>query len=211
MELQRLFSGEIAKGRRNYLDSQKKYELTRTLIYFGISIAVFLLGYISTKTKNNLLTIVAVLGCLPACKSLVGMIMFFRFSSLKGDTADALTGLNLTMPEAYDMVFTTYQKNYVIGHLVVSRGQICGMTSQKDFSEAEFEKHIHQVLNAEGIKNISMKIFTDSSKYLERVQDMQTKHLHNVSDQTDQLVSPEEKDASDLDFKILNILKSVVL
>jgi len=197
MEFGRLFSGEAAKGRRDYLSSQKKYEIIRTLIYFGISLAVFCLGYFSTKTKNNLLTIVAVLGCLPACKSLVGMIMFLRFQGLSKEKADLIEQLQLTIPQAFDMVFTTYQKNFSLGHLAVQKGQICGYTEQKDFSEAEFEKHITQVLNAEGIKNVSIKVFRDQDKYLERLADLKKK------------VDPDEK--NDLDEQILQVLKSVVL
>ena len=46
--------------------------------YFLISIAVFLLGYFSTGKKENLLTIVAVLGLLPSSKSLVSVVMYFK-------------------------------------------------------------------------------------------------------------------------------------
>lgn len=197
MEGNRLFSGETAKGCKNYLNSQKKYELIRTLLYFAISLSLFATGYITTKTKTNLLTIVAVLGCLPACKSFVGMIMFFRYKSLKASITGKIEELQLTMHQAYDMVFTTYQKNYVVGHLVVFQGQICGFTEMENFQEVEFEKHIHQVLGAEGFKEVSMKIFVDEKKYLDRLADLQGKAtIENNNDR---------------DSEILRILKSVVL
>ena len=45
---------------------------------FGISLAIYLAGYLTVHSNKNLLTIVAVLGCLPASKSAVSMIMFLR-------------------------------------------------------------------------------------------------------------------------------------
>ena len=66
------------KGEDTYLSQRKKQEILKTIIMFGISAAVFLMGCLSTGSKNNLLTIVAVLGCLPASKSAVSMIMNLR-------------------------------------------------------------------------------------------------------------------------------------
>ena len=71
MQLMRIFSAEKYKGTRNYIDTQKKYEIFRTLLYFGISVSLFAAGYIQTGRKTNLLTVVAILGCLPASKSAV--------------------------------------------------------------------------------------------------------------------------------------------
>ena len=66
------------KGEYTYLSQRKKQEILKTIIMFGISAAVFLMGYLSAGSKNNLLTIAAVLGCLPASKSAVSMIMNLR-------------------------------------------------------------------------------------------------------------------------------------
>ena len=62
------------KGTPGYLREKLKIEILRTVVYFAIVIAVFLLGYSQTHSKKNLLTVVAVVGCLPACKALVGVI-----------------------------------------------------------------------------------------------------------------------------------------
>ena len=59
------------KGNAGYLNYKRKIEIIRTLAYFGIVIAMLLLGYFQTGTKLNLLT-VAIVGCLPASKALQG-------------------------------------------------------------------------------------------------------------------------------------------
>ena len=67
------------KGMPGYLNYKRKIEIIRTLAYFGIVIAILLLGYFQTGTKLNLLTVVAIVGCLPASKALVGVIAPLSF------------------------------------------------------------------------------------------------------------------------------------
>ena len=88
MKLLRMFSTEQSKGTAHYLDTQKKYELLRTILYFAISLVLFVAGYIQTHSRANLLTIIAVLGCLPASKSAVSTIMYFRYKSTSEKTMD---------------------------------------------------------------------------------------------------------------------------
>ena len=51
----------IEKGTPGYLDYKKKVEIIRTVIYFLLVAAIFTLGYVQTKTRSNLLTVVAIL------------------------------------------------------------------------------------------------------------------------------------------------------
>ena len=119
MQFKRMFSTDAYKGTSGYLRTQKNYEILRTVLYFAISLSLFIAGRVTTGSRENLLTIVAVLGCLPACKSLVEMFMFLRYKGCNEQDAaqiaahtDGLTGL-------YDMVFTSYEKNYVIHHMTI--------------------------------------------------------------------------------------------
>ena len=74
---------KVLKGNPGYLDYKKKAEILRTVIYFALVAAVFFLGYSQAHTKKNLLTIVAILGCLPASKALVGVILRLPVSGQK--------------------------------------------------------------------------------------------------------------------------------
>jgi len=165
----RIFSTVKVKGTRNYIDSQKKFEILRTLLYFALPVGLFITGYITTKTKVNLLTIVAVVGFLPASKSLVGAIMFLRYKSCPADAATQISAAVGELHELYDMIFTSYQKNYVVYHLVVHGNNICGYSDQIDFPEKEFQVHISNILKMDGHKNYSVKIFTNLQKYTDRL------------------------------------------
>lgn len=146
MQFKRMFSTDAYKGTSGYLRTQKNYEILRTVLYFAISLSLFIAGWVTTGCRENLLTIVAVLGCLPACKSLVEMFMFLRYKGCNEQDAaqiaahtDGLTGL-------YDMVFTSYEKNYVIHHMTICGNTLCGYTSDPKFAEQAFYKHIQNIL-----------------------------------------------------------------
>lgn len=167
--LLRIFSTVNVKGTKNYINSQKKFELIRTFLFFFIPLSLFVAGYITTKTKVNLLTIVAVVGCLPACKSLVGAIMFLRFKSLTNDNCKKIEDVQHGLPELFDMVFTTYDNTHVVSHMVIAGNTICGFSENANFKEKEFNSHIINVLKTDHYNNITVKIFKDIDKYVERL------------------------------------------
>lgn len=163
MNFSRLFSGDAYKGTYLYLDTQRKYEIARTVIGYAISLGLFFAGYLTTGTRKNLLTVVAVLGMLPASKGLVSVIMFCRFKSIKEkfDVGDVLN--------AYDMVFTSEKVNYFVNHLCVSGGCILGYTENSKFNEVAFKDHVQAFLSAEKIPEQTIKVFTDKKAYLNRI------------------------------------------
>ena len=136
MSISRIFSAENYKGSYLYLDTQRRYEIIRTVILYAIAIALFVIGYVTTGTKKNLLTIVAVLGVLPASKSLVSVIMFMRYKSFR-EKIDCDGLLN-----AYDMIFTSEKINYRVSHLCVSDSCIIGYSEDAKFDENKFKDHV---------------------------------------------------------------------
>lgn len=174
MQLKRLFSTDSVKGTRNYLNTQKKYEIIRTILYFGISLSLFAAGYIQTGRRGNLLGIVAVLGCLPASKSAVGAIMFLRFRSCAEKAAVRIEEHSQGLCCLYDMVFTSYKKNFVVSHLAICGNTVCGFSENEQFDENGFYKHIGDILKLDGHKNVTVKVFTNLSKYAERLEQMKS-------------------------------------
>lgn len=172
MQLFRMFSTNQYKGTKGYLASQKKYEVLRTCIYFAISISLFIAGYVTTKTRMNLLTLVAVLGCLPASNSAVQMIMFLRFKGCSEAATVQISAHAGELSGLYDMVFTSYQKNYNVAHLVVKGNTVCGYSEDVKFDENAFYKHIDGMLKNDGFKNVTVKIFMDLNKYTARLEQL---------------------------------------
>ncbi|MCQ2493588.1 MAG: hypothetical protein MJ104_03210 [Lachnospiraceae bacterium] len=194
MKLARLLSGDAYKGEKHYLRNQRNYELAKTIIMFAIAIGLFVAGLIINKgNKANIFTIVAVLGCLPACKCLVELIMFIRYKTCNDELADKIENSSDGLIQAYDRVFTSKEKTQAIDHLVVNNNSLCCYTSAKKFSESDFQKHIAVYLKAENIKDTTIKVFTEEKKYLERISNM----------------SPDNN--TEKDKEILNVLLNISL
>ena len=70
------------KGDAGFIRRQKRNIIAKTVLEFGIVAALLVLGITQTGDRMNLLTIVAVLGCLPASKALVGTIMILPHHSI---------------------------------------------------------------------------------------------------------------------------------
>ena len=174
MKLLRMFSKENYKGQKNYINSQKTYEILRTVLYFAISLSLFVAGWIQTGKRENLLTVVAVLGCLPACKSVVDMIMFLRFKSCSAENAKKIESHNEGLTGLFDVVFTSYEKNFVVDHMTVRGNTLCGFTSSDKFDEQAFYKHLDTMLKKDNYKDTSIKVFTDIKKYTERLEQMKS-------------------------------------
>lgn len=56
------------KGQKGYLKARKQKYLIASVVEFAVVTAVFVTGYIQTGSRLNLLTVVAVVGCLPGSK-----------------------------------------------------------------------------------------------------------------------------------------------
>ena len=141
----RLFSAESYKGTRDYVRTQRVYEILRTTLYFGISLSLF-----------------------------VNMIMFLRYKGLSREAADRIAPCEGALSCLYDMVFTAYSGSFVVGHMAVKGNTVCGYSERRDFPEKDFQTHLDPLLKADGHKNVTVKIFTDLDKYTERLRQMQT-------------------------------------
>lgn len=178
----------IKKGDYGYLTQQTKWEILKTLIFFAAAFGVLFLGIYLTGDKNNLLTVVAVLGLLPAAKELITLIMFIRagkyacpsslYEAVEGeiynkedvtyDKADPLIVV-------YDLYMTGQEKNYPILSMCCRNKTLIGMADWEKFDYKKAEEHIQIMLKQNGFKNISVKVFSEKEKYLNRLRELREK------------------------------------
>lgn len=161
------------KGEYDYPAYEKKRVILRTIIYFAISLAVFILGYLSTKTKENLLTIVAVLGLLPSCKSLVSVIMYLRIPKFSQKIYKEIAKHTGTVKVIYSMYLTSYKLNFPINCFAVRGGNLIGYTEFDSCDTQACEKHIKDILNQNAIKGITVKIFKEQHKFMDRLSQLE--------------------------------------
>ena len=163
---------QITKGKAGYIRQKKKIELLKTILEFGIVIALFITGYVTTKTRLNLLTLVAVLGCLPASKAMVGWLMLIPQKSLEQEKVKEIeeNGGNLT--KAYDMILTSYEHVMPINSLAIVGNTVCGYTDCEKMPTAYAEQYIRKTLANNYYEKVSVKIFKDYQAYLSRLEGM---------------------------------------
>ena len=183
------------KGSFGYIQNRRKFTALRTILYFALSISLYVAGYVTTGSNRNLLTIVAVLGCLPSCKSAVNFIIFLRAKGCSQELRDAVKKFDTELTTFYDLYFTSYQKNYQVSHMVLKGNVLCGITESEKCDVNEAQKHLEQMLSQEGIKNMTVKIFSDRRKYIDRLS---------------QLVELETEENKNRD-EIVNLLYSISL
>lgn len=163
---------KVQKGMFGYLLYKKKLSTIITIIMFTFSLALYIAGYVTTKTNANLLTVVAVLGCLPASKSAVSMIMYLKAKGCSEEDKQAIEGAIGSLDGYYDLYFTGYSKNFPTDHLVVTQNSIIAYSSAKKITEKEFNEHMRDILNKEHIHDVTVKLFTDRAKYINRLKEL---------------------------------------
>ena len=121
----------IKKGNAGYLTSKKKRAILKTVLEFGIVAALIILGYQQTGDKMNWLTLVAILGCLPASKALVEVIMVVPHHSIEDVKAKEISEKTELLTTVFDLVFTSENHIMPVEAIVISNDTICGYSSSK--------------------------------------------------------------------------------
>lgn len=160
------------KGQYGYLKRQMKRELIKTFILFGLSLSLYFAGRITTGTNKNLLTIVAVLGFLPASQFAVRSIMFMRAKGCSEAVFHKVEKISEGLASRFDLYLTSYKVNFQISHVVMKNKNLIGYTEDVNFDENACYEHLKTMFMKNGMKDITVKIFTDLDKYLERVESL---------------------------------------
>ena len=199
-------SKKVVKGQYGYIRTQRIKVTIRTVLLFLLSLVIFFVGlWYNGGNKKNLLTVVAVLGCLPACKSAVNMIMFFRASGCAENVWERVSRCSEGLTCLYDMYFTSYEKNYAVSHLVVKDHVVCGYCSDAKCESEKCEKHLGNMLKQGGCKNVTVKIYKDLDQYCEGLSNLQRQNAESGEEQE------EGKAASGQTEDILTNLLAVAL
>ena len=160
------------KGTFEHIGYRRKVDILVTIVLFAMALGLYVIGRITTGSNRNLLTIVAVLGLLPACKMVVDVVMCFRVKPCKETdrvNIDAAVG---DLYGQYNMLFTSYDKNFMIDHLVITSNSIIGYSSSDKFDDKAFQAHLSDLLRKEGIKDTLIKVFTSPDKYTNRLKEL---------------------------------------
>lgn len=162
----------IPKGEAGYLDYKKKVEIIRTVLYFSLVAAIFFLGYSQAHSRNNLLTVVAVLGCLPSAKSLVGVIMRLPHTSVRVETTEEINSVADKLTIVYDLVLTSREKVIPIESILILENQVLGYVRNPKVDTDHGAEHIHSMLSQNGQDKVTIKMLCDYALFLAKAKEL---------------------------------------
>ena len=155
---------KIQKGDAGYLRRRKRLLILEAVVSFGLVAALVIAGYVTTKTKLNLLTVVAVLGCLPASRILVNLIMV-----MPHDSIDEATELEIS---AVTEELTVEKKAMPIAAVAIYNNTICGYVPVKKVDVDYAAKHIKSIMKQNQFDKVVVKLFHDYKAFLTRAEGM---------------------------------------
>lgn len=159
------------KGEFGYIAAEKKRKLLLTAILFAVPLFIFFTALIYFKTRMTIWTVITVVGCLPACKMLVNLIMLFRSPSLDQETYQKIADHAGELVMSYEMYMTFYEKSAFIDAFAICGNLVVGYSSDPKIDTAFMEAEAQKILKGNGYRT-TVKIFTDLKPFLDRLDTM---------------------------------------
>lgn len=165
---------KIQKGDYGYLHYHKKMEILKTACLFALVLAIFVTGYVTTKTRLNWFTLVAVLGCLPACREAVSMFMILPRKSTDPEIYHQVKAVSKKSSVAYELVMTTYDKTMPVDCIAVMDHTLIGYAGDEKSDANLLEKHLRDVCQGNQFK-VNVKIYKSLDSFLRRLKELEEK------------------------------------
>ncbi len=162
---------KVEKGCFGYIRSQKIRRTAVTAALFAGLFALFFFGYARTGTRGNLFTVVAILGCLPASKMAVGMIVMLLQKPMDQALYEECRAHVKDMAVIYEACVSSYEKNVPLPCIVISGPCVVAYSEDKKLDTSFVEAHIQKILQGNGYKQ-SVKVFTDKQRFFRRVDEL---------------------------------------
>ena len=161
------------KGTYGYLIYKRKIETGKTLLLLALSFAIFLIGYFTTGTRRNLLTVVAVVSVLPAAKQMTTTFLYYRYSSGSQEVYEKIAGCVANATSLSDIVITAYDKIIELLHITIVGKTLVAYSTNPKTDEKYGADFIKSMLEKNGYKGVSVKIYKEEKAYVARIQEMQ--------------------------------------
>ena len=196
------------KGEAGYIAYERFRRVLVTAVLFAIPLAAFLTAYFMTGTKSNIITVVAMVGCIPACMSAVSAIMVYTIRSIPRDLYDRIRTHTDGLYMAYDLYLTNGDKNVLLDAVAVCGRTVVALTTFKNPDLKEGEKHMANMIRSGGLA-ATVNLMKDPDKFIERLDSLSAhaselrEGIARVPDERYPEEAPEEQ--------ILHVLKNVSL
>lgn len=170
---------KLQKGTYGYLNRNKWNEWKKALLMLAVPIAIFLAAWMIKGTRLNLITVAAIVGCIPGCNQVVHAIVASRYHSMDKDLYEATEAARGELPVLYENVFTSYEKNYYIDCVVIAGRDVIGYSSDEKLTASQAAEHIQKILRDNSYKQ-NVRILKEKKAFLERVHTLASSSVEEV-------------------------------
>ncbi|MDO4522627.1 MAG: hypothetical protein Q4B57_05700 [Eubacteriales bacterium] len=180
---------KVSKGHFGYISFEKKKRSLMTAILFAIPLIIYITGLLQTGTRKNLFTFVAIMGCLPASKCAVGMVLVLLQKPMERSLYEECQAHVRDLTVIYDGVVSSEKRNTRIPCIVVSGLHVVGYSDDPKLDAAATELHIKKILQGNSYR-ANVKIFSDKKAFLRRVDEL---WAHREADHANLNFKPDER------------------
>lgn len=156
------------KGQYQYISQEQKRRIIKTILFFMPTVILLIAGYIIYDTRENLLTVAAILGCLPAGKQLVSMIMILMYKSMKYELYEKINSKKGSLTMIYELILTNYDKNTFVDAIAICGNEVVGYTSSEKADVKYVAENTQKILHNNGYK-VDVRIIKDEKAFLNRL------------------------------------------
>lgn len=159
----------IRKGQYGYIGFMKIESGAVALLLAVFAALIYFAGLNFFPDNKTAVGIVTVVICIPAAMALVRFIMFLRFPKGSDGVYELIESTRGEVPVFYDSIITTSDKSYGVNAFISRDGSLLGYTEYDKVDIVKLEKHLKDIFLANKYKDLNIKVFTDRTKFLERL------------------------------------------
>lgn len=160
----------LEKGKPGYIKARKMRYLLWACLEFAVVAMIFIIGIIQTGNRMNVLTVVAVVGCLPASKMLVEFIAMAPHKGISETYYQEIKEKAPLLTTTYDLLLTCSDKIMPVDVFVISGHVVCGYSSSSKTDVDAVAAHIKEMLAQNHYEKMTVKVFHDYKAFLSRAE-----------------------------------------
>ena len=167
---------KIQKGAYGYIRREKIRRLLITLLMFAIPLAIFFTGMAMHHTRNNILTVVAMVGIIPAARFAVSWIMIMTQKSAPEEIFQITEQKAANLARAYELIVTAYEGRMPLDAVVICGNNVVCYSSRGQQDKIAFmQRHIEKALSTDNFFDMKVKILQDKNAYVQRISQLAEK------------------------------------
>lgn len=180
---------QTKKGDFGYFRKETKRRSIITAILLGIPLFIFFSMWAYHGTRNTIWTVIAVVGCLPGCKSIVDLIMIAMRKPMDANLYREIRAHQGKLVMAYEMYMTFYEKSAYLDAVAVCGNTVVGYSSDPKIDSVFMAEQAQKLVRKNGYK-VDFKILKDLTTFLERLDSM---NQHRESLESGIKFTPDER------------------